>query len=77
MRKRILLFVTHGLSRNYKSRSTWRHPNGKDENHIDYILVDIGYRNSITNVMARKDADCGSDHDQACKISLWKNSARR
>ena len=50
------------------SRSTWRHPNGKDENQIHYILVDKRYRNSITNAKVRKDADCGSDHDP-----VWMN----
>ena len=28
-----------------KSRSTWKHPNGKDENQIGYILVNKRYRN--------------------------------
>ena len=74
MKKKIFLFATW-FEQKLKSRSTWKHPNGKDENQIDYILVDKRYRNSITNSKARKDADCGSDHDpvwMTIKVKLKK-----
>ena len=58
-----------------KSRSTWKHPNGKDENQIDYILVDKRYRNSITNYKT----NYGSDHDpvwMSIKVKLKKQKRK-
>ena len=35
----------------------------KNENRIDYIMINKRYRNSIKNAKARQGADCGSDHN--------------
>ena len=41
---------------------TWKSPNGKTKNQIDYILVPTRFRNSITKVKTYPKVDCASDH---------------
>ena len=42
---------------------TWTSPNGRHQNHIDYILCSQRWRSSIQSAKTRPGADCGSDHE--------------
>lgn len=42
--------------------STWTSPSGLYKNQIDYTLIRMRWRTSITNTCARPGAICGSDH---------------
>ena len=42
---------------------TWTSPDGRHQNHIDYILCSQRWRSSITVNRNRPGADCGSDHE--------------
>ena len=41
---------------------TWRSPDERTRNQIDYIMIKSRWRASLLNVKTRPDADCGSDH---------------
>jgi hypothetical protein len=41
---------------------TWSHPNQVNKSQIDYILIQARYRNALTRVCTRKEADIDSDH---------------
>ena len=62
------------------SRYTWRSPDGRTKNQIDYIMINNRYRNNVTNAKARPGADCGSDHNPVIikiHIKLKKLSKRK
>ena len=42
---------------------TWKSPNGKYCNQIDYILCSQRWRCSTQSAKTRPEADCGSDHE--------------
>ena len=48
--------------------ATWISPDGKTKNHIDHVLVNKKFRNSVEDTRARvyKSADIGSDHYLVC-----------
>jgi len=42
---------------------TWTSPDGKHQNHIDYILCSQRWRSLIHSAKSRTEADCGLDHE--------------
>ena len=41
---------------------TWKSPDNRSKNQIDYILIEERFQNSITSCRSMPGADCGSDH---------------
>ena len=57
------LVITNTLFQQHKRRLyTWKSPDGRHRNQIDYILCSKRWR-SIRSAKARLGADCGSDHE--------------
>ena len=46
----------------YRRRATWRSPDGKTKNQIDYICVQRNLKHFIRNARTYNSADVGSDH---------------
>ena len=58
------LFATNTwFQQKQSAQHTWKSPDGKIKNQIDYILVDKRFRNGIRNSKSMPGADCGSDHN--------------
>ena len=45
---------------------TWKSPDKKIRNQIDYILINKRFRNALINVKTMPGADCNSDHVPLC-----------
>lgn len=57
------LAITNTLFKHHPRRQfTWRSPDGRTKNQIDYILIKQRWRSSATNCRAYPGADCGTDH---------------
>ena len=58
------LAIANVLFQQHKRRLyTWKTPDGKHRNQIDYILCSQRWRSSIQSGKTRPGADCGSDHE--------------
>ncbi|HET6457666.1 MAG TPA: hypothetical protein VFG24_02160, partial [Nitrosopumilaceae archaeon] len=58
------LFATNTwFQQKQSAQHTWKSPDGKIKNQIDYILVDKRFRNGVRNSKSMPGADCGSDHN--------------
>ena len=58
------MVIANTLFQQYKRRLyTWTSPDGRHQNHIDYILCSQRWRNSIQSSKTRPVADCGSHHE--------------
>ena len=58
------LVTANTLFQQHKRRlCTWTSPDGRHQNHIDYILCSQRWRSSIKSAETRPGADCGSDHE--------------
>ena len=53
----------HPLQQHKRRLCTWTSPDGRYQNHIDYILCSQRWRSSIKSAETRPGADCGSDHE--------------
>lgn len=58
-----LIITNTWFEQKQNARHTWRAPNGRANNQIDFVLVSERYRNSVRNAKARPGADCGADHN--------------
>lgn len=64
--------------------STWTSPSGLYKNQIDYTLIRTRWRTSVTNIVARPGAICGSDYKllkssltiKLKTLTLFKSSQR-
>ncbi|KAK2720907.1 hypothetical protein QYM36_004702, partial [Artemia franciscana] len=57
------LFITNTMFRHRKRRKvTWRSPDGRTANMIDYILVSKRWKSSVLNTVSIADGDFNSDH---------------
>ena len=43
-------------------KTTWKSPDGKTKNQIDYIMINQRWRSSLQDVRVMTGADCNSDH---------------
>uniref|UniRef100_A0A914WUP2 Uncharacterized protein n=1 Tax=Plectus sambesii TaxID=2011161 RepID=A0A914WUP2_9BILA len=43
-------------------KKTWRHPDGRVSNEIDYVCIAKRWRSSLLDVKVHRGADVGSDH---------------
>ena len=57
------LFITNTMFRHRERRKvTWRSPDGRTANMIDYILVSKRWKSSVLNTVSIADGDFDSDH---------------
>src|SRR3989441_4078501 len=62
--KRHNFFVTNTWFQQKRSaQHTWISPDKEIKNQIDYVLIDIRFRNGIQNSKSMPGADCESDHN--------------
>ena len=58
------LVIANTLCQEHKRRFyTWTSPDGQHQNQNDYILCNQIWRSSIQSAKARREADCGSNHE--------------
>ena len=58
------LVIANTLFQQHKRRLyTWKSPDGRCRNQIDYILCSQRWRGSIQSAKTRLGADCGLDHE--------------
>jgi len=57
---------------------TWKSPDGRTRNQIDFILIQSRFRNSVLSTRSMPGADCGSDHNPVmCKMRVKLKAIRK
>ena len=65
------LVIANTVFQQHKRRLyTWKSPDGRHQNQIDFILCCQRWRSSIQSAKTRLGADCGSDHELIAKFRL-------